>query len=395
MDGGPAVLLTQALRCGAIALPLLALAPAATAGLLIDPATCRHAGDTPAGSVRQPAVPQAGGEPYCRMAPYSAHTLALRRLETELPRHAAFAWPTRQGQAADRLPSADAPPAAGRDAGDAWPVATGAALLMLMLLLIHQRNAIDRLQRQHTQALRSQRLRLEAEVSRCTRDLSELARHLHTVHEDESRRLAHDLHDELGALLTVAKLNTARLKRSMGPAGADTRLRLEQLEQSLNEGMALKQRIIENLMPSSLTHLGLAPALEILTREFAQRAGLPVRAHLVPLRLAGNADITVYRLVQECLTNIARHAEARHVHITLNRLETDAGPCARIRVSDDGRGFEPALARCSGHGLLGMRYRVEAAGGTWQLRSSPGRGTRVEAHLPLSPECRAACVEPQ
>lgn len=370
------LLLTQALRRGAFALPLAALATAATAGLPIDPAPCGHADDT-----------------YCRVAPYSAHTAALRRLEAGLQRHVTLAWPAQQP--ANRLrPAADAPPAAGHDAGDAWPV-MALALGALLLLLIHQRGAIHRLQCQHTQALQAQRLQLEAEVSRCTRDLSELARHLHTVHEDESCRLARDLHDELGALLTVAKLNTARLKRSMGPAGADTRRRLEQLEQSLNEGMALKQRIIENLMPSSLTHLGLAPALEILTREFAQRADLPVKADLEPVRLAGNADITAYRLVQECLTNIARHAEARHVHITLNTLETDAGPCARIRVCDDGHGFEPARARCSGHGLLGMRYRVEAAGGTWQLRSSPGRGTRVEAHLPLSPECRTACMDPQ
>ena len=386
------MLLTQALRRGTLALALTALATAATAGLLTDPATCRHADDTLAGPGGQPAILQTRDDPYCRMAPYSAHTAALRRLEAGLPRSVTLAWPTRQ--TADRLPATDAPAAADHDASDAWPVAALAALLMLMLL-IHQRGAIHRMRRQHVQTLQAQRLQLEAEVSRCNRDLSELARHLHTVHEDESRRLARDLHDELGALLTVAKLNTARLKRTMGPASADTRRRLEQLEQSLNEGMALKQRIIENLMPSSLTHLGLAPALEILAREFAQRADLPVQANLEPLRLAGNADITVYRLVQECLTNIARHAEARHVHITLNTLETDTGPCARIRVSDDGHGFEIARARCSGHGLLGMRYRVEAAGGTWQVRSSPGRGTRIEAYLPLAPECRTACVEPQ
>lgn len=236
-------------------------------------------------------------------------------------------------------------------------------------------------------ALLAQRQRLEAEVSRCTQDLSQLARHLHTVHEDESRRLARDLHDELGALLTVAKLNAAGLRRTLGPAGADARRHLEQLEHALNEGMALKQRLIENLAPSALAHLGLAPALEIQAREFARCTDMPVHTALAPLRLDDHAGITAYRLVQECLTNIARHAGASEVHIVLDTLDNGTGPCARLRVSDNGRGFEVGHARCSGHGLLGMRYRVEAAGGTWRLRSAPGQGTQVEAHLPLCAVC--------
>ena len=271
----------------------------------------------------------------------------------------------------------------GVHAADVWALVAAAVLLLLM----HQRAAMNSMRRRHAQALMAQRQRLEAEVSRCTRDLSQLARHLHTVHEDESRRLARDLHDELGALLTVAKFNAARLRPTLGAAGTDARRRLEQLENTLNEGMALKQRIIENLMPSSLAHLGLAPALEILAREFARRTDMPVHTELAPLRLADNAEITAYRLVQECLTNIARHAGASQVHIVLDTLDNGTGPCARLRVSDNGRGFEVGHARCSGHGLLGMRYRVEAAGGAWQLRSAPGRGTQVEAHLPLCAVC--------
>lgn len=274
-------------------------------------------------------------------------------------------------------------PGPGMHAADVWALVTAAALLLLM----HQRAAMDRMRRRHAQVLLAQRQRLEAEVSRCTQDLSQLARHLHTVHEDESRRLARDLHDELGALLTVAKLTAARLRPTLGPAGADARRRLEQLEHTLNEGMALKQRIIENLVPSSLAHLGLAPALEILAREFTRRTDMPVHTELTPLRLTDNAEITAYRLVQECLTNIARHAGASQVRIVLDTLDTGTGPCARLRVSDNGRGFKVGHARCSGHGLLGMRYRVEAAGGAWQLRSAPGHGTQVEAHLPLCAEC--------
>lgn len=253
----------------------------------------------------------------------------------------------------------------------------------LLRLLTRQRADMDRMRRLHAQALRAQRRRLEAEVSRCTRDLRRLTRHLHTVHEDERRRLARDLHDELGALLTVAKLNATRLRHALGPAPAEARRRLEQLELTLNEGMALKQRIIESLMPASLAHLGLAAALEIQAREFARRTDTPVHTELAPLRLDDEAELTAYRLVQECLTNIARHAGASQVHIVLDMLDNGTGRCARLRVSDNGQGFEVGHARCSSHGLLGMRYRVEAAGGAWQLRSAPGRGTQVEAHLPL------------
>lgn len=259
----------------------------------------------------------------------------------------------------------------------------GAPASSLVQLVVCQRAAMDRMRRRHAQALRAQRRRLEAEVSRCTRDLGQMAHHLHTAHEDQSRRLARDLHDELGALLTVARLSAARLRHTLGPAGAEARRRLEQLEATLNEGMALKQRIIENLVPSSLAHLGLAATLEIQARQFTRRTDTPVHTDLAPLRLDDNAELTAYRLVQECLTNIARHANASQVHIVLDTLHTRNGRCARLRVSDNGRGFEPGHVRCSSHGLLGMRYRVEASGGTWQVRSAPGRGTQVEALLPL------------
>jgi signal transduction histidine kinase len=368
MKDGMAVRMNQPLswwKRGALALPLM-LAAAASA------TPYRHVDDAPGGAACHfvPSfVPGFVPDPGALPPPEALQRSALVTLPEPHPS------------------SSHARP--GLQAADVWALVAGAALLLLM----HQRAAMHRMRRGHARALMAQRQQLEAEVSRCTQDLSQLARHLHTVHEDESRRLARDLHDELGALLTAAKLNAARLRHTMGPAGADTRRRLEQLEHTLNEGMALKQRIIENLVPSSLAHLGLAPALEILAREFGRRTDMPVHTDLEPLQLEDNAEITAYRLVQECLTNIARHAGASEVHIVLDTLDKGTGPCARLRVSDDGRGFEVGRARCSGHGLLGMRYRVEAAGGAWHLRSAPGHGTQVEAHLPLRAMCAAACRE--
>ncbi|MEO8836371.1 MAG: sensor histidine kinase, partial [Caldimonas sp.] len=213
-----------------------------------------------------------------------------------------------------------------------------------------------------------------------TAQLRELAQHLQTIREDERSHLARELHDELGALLTAAKLDVARLKSRLGSAPTPDALeRLAHLNETLNGGIALKRRIIEDLRPSSLSNLGLVAALEILLREFATRSEIAVVSHLEPVELAAAAQLTVYRLVQEALTNIVKYAKAREVDVTLAPLESGG---ARVAVRDDGVGFDAGAPRMSRHGLIGMRYRVEAEGGAMRLVSSPGAGTLIEASLP-------------
>ena len=122
-----------------------------------------------------------------------------------------------------------------------------------------------------------ERDRLEGEVAARTAQLKELAQHLQTMREDERSRLARELHDELGALLTAAKLDVARLKSRLGASATpDAAERLAHLNETLNGGIALKRRIIEDLRPSSLSNLGLVAALEILLREFAARSEIAV-----------------------------------------------------------------------------------------------------------------------
>ena len=156
--------------------------------------------------------------------------------------------------------------------------------------------------------------------------------------------------------------------------------RLKHLTQTLNSGIALKRRIIEDLRPSSLSNLGLLPALEILGSEFAERAGLAVHMKLTPgIGLDASAQLTAYRMVQEALTNIAKYAQAGTVEISL-ALD---GPMALLTVQDDGIGFDAAQASGrSAHGLTGMRYRVESEGGMFEIDAAPGRGTRLSAWLP-------------
>ena len=210
-----------------------------------------------------------------------------------------------------------------------------------------------------------------------TRDLRELARHLQTAREDERGHLARELHDEMGALLTSAKLNVARLRAKAGTQPEVTE-RLADLTRSLNDCIALKRRIIEDLRPSSLENLGLQTSLEILCREMAQRLSIPVQTSIEPLRLAPQADLIVYRFVQEALTNIGKYAHARQVSV---RLAHSAQGVA-VQVVDDGVGFDAAASMPGRHGLVGMRFRVESLGGQMVVQSTPGRGTTLRAELP-------------
>ncbi|HJV60179.1 MAG TPA: CHASE3 domain-containing protein [Albitalea sp.] len=265
--------------------------------------------------------------------------------------------------------------------------AMSAISLLALAMYLRQTAALEAHRRERQEAIEAERDQLEREVVRRTaqltdlaQQLTELAHHLQTAREDERSRLARELHDELGALLTAAKLDAARIKSRLGQNAPEAVERLNHLNEILNNGIALKRRIIEDLRPSSLANLGLIAALEIQAREFGERTGIEVDCRLEPVKLRPSGDLTAYRLVQEAFTNIAKYAQARRVEVTLCG---DAGT-AQVCVRDDGVGFDPGERRPSAHGLLGMRYRVEAEGGKFWLESTPGRGTVIRASLPLA-----------
>jgi signal transduction histidine kinase len=261
--------------------------------------------------------------------------------------------------------------------------AMAAISLLALFMYLRQTAALDRAMRDESERIASERNRLEAEVTARTLQLKELAQHLQTIREDERSHLARELHDELGALLTAAKLDVARLKSRLGSASREAIERLTHLNETLNGGIALKRRIIEDLRPSSLSNLGLVAALEILLREFGARSELTMVDELEPVDLDPAAQLTVYRLVQEALTNVVKYARATTVHVT---LAPHGASQVRVAVRDDGIGFDTSMPRIATHGLLGMRYRVEAEGGEMRLLSTPGEGTTIEATLPASIE---------
>jgi signal transduction histidine kinase len=230
----------------------------------------------------------------------------------------------------------------------------------------------------HLMQLSEERDKLEVQVDRRTNELIDLAQHLQRVSEDERAHLARELHDELGGLLTAAKLDIARVLKRVDGAGPEVTDGIRRLRQTLDAGIALKRRIIEDLRPSSLDNLGLQRTLEIQCNEFAQRSEIRVLAEIAELELDPERALAIYRVLQEALTNVAKYAQASEVRVLLQR----AGERAQLRVVDNGRGFDVQQVRQGSHGLAGMRFRLRSCGGDLVLRSAPGQGTTIEATLP-------------
>lgn len=259
-------------------------------------------------------------------------------------------------------------------------IATVTAIgLLAFFMYLRQAHALQQFSLREQLLLERERDRLEGLVRERTATLSELASHLQQVREDERGHLARELHDELGALLTAAKLDVARLKSKIDIQVPEIAERLRHLTETLNSGIALKRRIIEDLRPSSLSNLGLTAAIEILAREYGERAGIEVETSLEPVQLPDTTQLTVYRLVQESLTNIGKYAKAQKVLVSVHSHPKHVA----VQVRDDGQGFDPASVSPSSHGLAGMRHRVEAAGGRLTITSRPGNGALVSAILPL------------
>lgn len=214
------------------------------------------------------------------------------------------------------------------------------------------------------------------------RELSELSTHLQNFAEKERSELARNLHDELGGLLTAAKMDLSWLQSRLDEPPNERRL--DQLGEALDQAMNVKRRIVEYLRPSLLDHFGLATALRAHLEASSAKANLKFDAAVddeigsVPPDVA----IALFRLVQEGMANIVRHADARRV-----RLEFSADAHNYLlKLADDGRGFnlEGAGFRWS-HGLTGMRQRVEALHGRFTLRSNLDRGTLIEVQIPRVP----------
>jgi PAS domain S-box-containing protein len=245
--------------------------------------------------------------------------------------------------------------------------------------------------RQAEAALRASHDELERRVAERTAELRELAHHLEAAREAERKRIAREVHDELGSLLVALKMDMGWLARRVGDAAQREAMlaKCDRMGGLVDTAVDAVGRIITDLRPSILDHQGLWAALEWQAQEF-QRAGSDEREVDVQMHVAadvmppeGGLAIAVFRIFQEVLSNVARHARARRVHI---RIDVDAppGPVLYLQVRDDGVGATPAaLADARSYGVLGMRERAAHFGGRLTIESRPGRGTTVRLVMPL------------
>lgn len=213
------------------------------------------------------------------------------------------------------------------------------------------------------------------------RELSALSNHLQALSEQEKSQLARTLHDELGGLLTAAKMDLSWLQSRL--EGSVIQERLAQLGGVLDEAMDLKRRVVEELRPSLLDHFGLPTALRAYVESTSTKAGLACKIDIEHAceSMSKEAAISLFRVVQEGLTNIVRHARAKTVTL---RLAGNEHHCT-VRLTDDGQGFDAGNPEFRwSHGLMGLRQRVESLGGKLDVDSRVGAGTILTVEVPAS-----------
>jgi two-component system sensor histidine kinase UhpB len=204
------------------------------------------------------------------------------------------------------------------------------------------------------------------------------ARRALMVQEEERQRIARELHDEVGQTLTGVMLQVEGLA---GVIPEDRLEQLDELRETARQGTEDVRRIARRLRPEALEDLGLGSALAALVGRIGEQAHIHIGRHIDShLPLSEEQELVVYRVAQEALTNVARHANANRAHL---RLERDKS-FAVLTVRDDGRGLEPG-AHSSSHGLRGMRERAMLIGAELAIGPAPGRGTEVKLTIPLDP----------
>ena len=218
------------------------------------------------------------------------------------------------------------------------------------------------------------------ELSRANLALRGLSQRLVDVQEAERRFVARELHDEIGQMVTGLKL---LLETGLQPARPEERQSLEEAIRLINDLMDRVRRLSVNLRPQMLDDLGLLTALEWHFKRYFKQTGIRVQFKHTPLpeRLNSQLETAVFRIVQEALTNVARHAGVKEATVRLWKNEERVG----VQVEDHGAGFDPgpAVPRAPSTGVSGMKERTELLGGDFTLDSTPGQGTCITVELPL------------
>ena len=229
----------------------------------------------------------------------------------------------------------------------------------------------------------TQRKRGEESLVLQREQLRALAERLQTVREEDRKRVARDLHDQIGQILTSIKMDLTWMTRHLPKSEDEVLARVTESIQSVNDGVKSVRTICSGLRPGVLDDLGLAAAIEWQASEFASRNDVHCEVSVPPLdlHLDGDRATATFRIFQECLTNVVRHARAKSVRVSLSQEDENI----LLIVEDDGIGFfETGLSNSLGSlGLLGMKERAQFCGGDVLISSSPGNGTTVTVRVPV------------
>jgi len=237
----------------------------------------------------------------------------------------------------------------------------------------------------------TERVRAEEALRRSKDELRDLSLASNSVREQEKSRIARELHDELAQALTALKMDVAWMDEHLPAATkqqADVGAKLTAMQQLLDHTVAATRRISADLRPLILDDLGLVPAAEWLVQNFTQRSGIPCSLDVTPpdLELEDPQATALFRILQESLTNVSRHANASRVEVHIE----GTGENITLSVRDNGRGFMPQEPRKpNSYGLLGLRERVYLLGGEVDIDSMPGKGAEITVHIPRDAQTEA------
>jgi signal transduction histidine kinase len=261
-----------------------------------------------------------------------------------------------------------------------------ATLLLGLVLTLIAATALARNQRQRAATaaeLRRQHDELKSQFDAQAAELNDLARHLQHVQEEERARLSRGLHDELGGVLLAARMDVTWMQQRAAGDDANVRMRLERLKQVLDQGIELKRRVVEELRPTLLDTMGLVAALRWQCEETCRRANLRCTERYPDEEPKFNrvGAIALFRVVQEALANVAKHAGASEVDVELELTDQEV----IVTIRDNGVGAAPTdLNRPRAHGIAGLRHRIQVLGGRLDISSAPQVGTTVRVRVPLA-----------
>ena len=229
------------------------------------------------------------------------------------------------------------------------------------------------------------RKQAEEELTASREQLRDLSRHLESIREEERTRLAREIHDEMGQSLTGLKIDVSWIARRLPKAEVSLLEKTKTMNELIDEAVQTVKRISSELRPGVLDHLGLAAAIEWQAQELEKRTQIRFEFKSSPKEIAldGGRSTTMFRICQEALTNVVRHANASKVRITLRREPSRVV----LRISDNGKGIEEEQASDSkAFGVIAMRERARSWGGDFKIHGSPSKGTVVAVTIPLSKE---------